>query len=201
MCFMGGGGPDPAETARQQEIARAARVEEGTQSINEQFAKFDDPFFEGIEKSALDFFNPQVTDQFNSTREALTKSLARNGNLDGSVGARGLGDLTKAFTTEQANVGEKALNISRDARANVEKNRANLIRDLSGTADPFAAANAAAASAAALSRPPEFSPIADLFSKFIDIGATQVVGANRGFKNPASTLFGSGSSGSTTFVP
>ncbi len=191
MCDIFGGGssgPDPAQVARQQEAERAARVRKGTRAINEQFAQFDPSFFQGIEQSALDFFNPQLQDQYGDTRETLIKNLARSGNLQGSVGARRLGDLEEELSTQQARIADKARSIAQGARADVERNRAALLQNLAATADPFAAAQAAGAQAQALTAPPEFSPLEDTFKKFSDLARPQILGARYGFKNPASLL-------------
>ena len=94
--FGGSSGPDPGDVARQSEERRAARIREGTAGINQQFESFTPEFFGGIEQDALDFFNPQVDEQFFDTRERLVKNLARSGNLSGSVGARRTGELTEA---------------------------------------------------------------------------------------------------------
>lgn len=185
----GGGGSDAAAVARQQEERRAQRVREGTQAINQQFAQFDPAFFQGVEQSALDFFNPQVDDQFFGAREGLIKNLARGGNLSGSVGARRLGDLTEELATQRARIADKARGFAQGARADVEGNRASLIQNLAATADPFSAANAAAAQARALSAPPEFNPLGDLFVRFENIATPQIIAARSGFSNPASALF------------
>lgn len=192
MCnpFGGGSGPNPDKVARQAEERRAARIREGTVSINEQFDQFGPEFFGGIEQDALDFFNPQLQKQFGSTREGLIKNLARSGNLAGSVGARKLGDLTEELGIQQAQVGDKARGFGSRARADVESNRAQLIQNLAASADPFAASQAAIASAQSLTAPPEFSPLGDVFTKFTNLASPQIVAARRGFDNPASSLFG-----------
>lgn len=185
----GGGGIDADAVARQAEERRAQRVRQGTASINTQFEGFTPGFFQGIEQDALDFFNPQLQSQFSDTREGLIKNLARAGNLDGSVGARNLGELTEELATQQGFVADKARNFGQGARADVESNRANLIQNLAASADPFAAAQAAAASASSLTAPPEFSPLGDVFTKFANLATPQIVAAQRGFDNPASILF------------
>ena len=191
MCnpFGGSSGPDPSEIARQSEERRAARIREGTAGINEQFERFTPEFFGGIEQDALNFFNPQVDEQFFDTRERLVKNLARSGNLSGSVGARRTGELTEARSKERANVADKARSFGLNAKADVESNRAALIQNLAASSDPFAAAQAASASAQSLTAPPEFSPVGDLFTKFENLATPQIIAARAGFNNPASRLF------------
>ncbi len=188
MCF-GGGGPDPSQVARESEERRAGRIREGTASINKQFEGFTPEFFGGIEQDALDFFNPQVDEQFFDTRERLVKNLARPGTLSGSVGARRTGELPEARAKERATVADKARGFGLNAKADIERNRASLIQNLAASADPFAAAQAASASAQSLTAPPEFSPVGDLFTRFESLATPQIVAARAGFNNPASRLF------------
>lgn len=198
MCIGGGSsGPDPSEVARQSEERRAQRIREGTESINAQFDQFGPEFFAGIEQKALDFFNPQLQDQFANTKEGMVKNLARSGNLSGSVGTRRLGELTEELGKQQAQVGDKARAVGLAAKGDVESNRAQLIQNLAASADPFAAAQAAAASAASISEPAEFSPIGDVFSKFAGLATPQIGAARQGFQNPASSFFGPQTSSST----
>lgn len=200
MCNPFGGGDsagDAAAERRRAEAERAARVREGTKSINQQFARFDDSFFSGINQDALDFFNPQVMSQFEDTQEGLIKNLARAGNLSGSVGARRLGELTEELGTEQARIADRARGITQGARGDIESSRSALIQNLAATADPFAAANASAAQAKALTQTPQFEPVGDLFTKFLNLASPQIVAAGRGFQNPASMLFGGGGGSST----
>lgn len=192
MCIGVGGssGPDPSEVAREQEELRQKRIREGTQSINNQFARFDGGFFNRIESDANAFFQPQLQEQFFNTRENVIKDLARRGNLSGSVGARQLGDLNKELSTQQALLSDKARGFSNRAKGDIESNRAQLIQNLAASSDPFAAANAAAASAEALTAPPEFKPLDDLFTKFANLATPQIIANDRGFRNPASLVFG-----------
>lgn len=190
MC-MGAPSDNSAEIAREADAARQARIDQGTTHINKQFAAFDDPYFQGIQQSALDFFNPDLDKQAENTRETLIKNLARSGNLDSSFGAKTFGDLDEETARQRAAVADRARGFATDARGRVENERSQLINQLSATADPAAAAAASAAAAQSLSAPPQFEPLGDLFSKFINIGAQQVAGARQGFDNPARKFLGS----------
>lgn len=197
MCFGGGGGGNAVEDSRRIEAERAERVRQGTADINQQFAGFNDAFFGGIEQNALNFFNPDLQRQFTDTREGLIKNLARSGNLQGSAGAIKLGELNAERARQQALIGDKAKGFAQQARADVENTRSNLIQNLAATADPFAASQAANAQAVALTAPPEFSPLGDVFTKFTNLATPQIIGRNRGFNNSFATLFGPGAGSAT----
>ncbi len=200
MCIFSAPKDNSAQIAREQEEQRRARITEGTASIDSAFAGFDDSFFGGIEQSALDFFNPQIDRQFDRTRETLIKNLARQGNLNASTGARQLADLDTAGQEQRVTFADKARGFATSSRADVENNRANLLRQLQASADPSAAAATAAAQAQLLSAPPTFSPIGDLFTQFGRNAEVQIENARRGFNNPASLIFKPDLSGSTTQV-
>ena len=189
MCIFSAPKDNSAQIAREQEDQRRARITEGTASIDSAFAGFDDSFFSGIEQSANDFFNPQIDRQFDRTRETLIKNLARQGNLNASTGARQLADLDTAGQEQRVTFADKARGFATDSRADVENNRANLLRQLQASADPSAAAATAAGQAQVLSAPPTFSPIGDLFTQFGRNAEVQIENARRGFNNPASLIF------------
>lgn len=201
MCIFGSTPKDnSAQIAREAEDDRQARITEGTGNINSAFAGFDDSFFGGIEQSALDFFNPQIDEQFEDTRESLIKNLARQGNLNASTGATQLADLDTEAQKQRVNFADQSRGFATSARADVEGNRSNLLTQLRASADPSAAATSAAAQADILSRPQPFSLIGDLFSQFGGLANTQITAARQGFDNPASLVFSPSSGGSTTRV-
>ncbi len=200
MCIFSAPKDNSAQIAREAEEQRQARITEGTGNINSAFAGFDDSFFGNIEQSANDFFSPQIDRQFDQTRESLIKNLARQGNLNASTGATQLADLDTAGQEQRVSFADKARGFATDSRADVENNRANLLRQLQASADPAAAAATAAGQAQVLSAPPTFSPIGDLFTQFANNAATRINAQNRGFGNGSSLVFSPGGSGSSTIV-
>ena len=199
MCIFSAPKDNSAQIAREAEEKRRARITEGTAAIDSQFSQFDDSFFGGIEQSANDFFNPQIDRQFDRTRETLIKNLARQGNLNASTGARQLADLDTAGQEQRATFADKSRGFATSSRADVENNRAELLRQLQASADPSAAAATSAAQAQLHSAPPTFSPIGDLFTRFGRNAEVQIENARRGFDNPASLIF-PGLKGSATTV-
>jgi len=198
MCTsQGGDGSHIAKSQRQAEEERQRKITEGTGAINQQFARFDEPFFKNVEQAALDFYIPQLESQFGDAREKTIKRLAREGNLEASAGIGQLGDLTDTANLNRTLLADKSRALSGTTRANIEDTRSRLLGQLQATADPAAAATAAHQQALAATAPPEFSPIGDLFSKFLNQGAVQIGAARQGFQNVASPLFGGGGSGFT----
>ena len=198
MCVGGGGSNDAAKDARKAEKKRQKQITEGTEAINQQFARFDEPFFQGVEQAALNFFVPQLEDQFTDAKDATIKRLAREGNLEASAGLNQLGDLTDAANFNRLLVADKARGLANQQRSNVEQDRSRLLSQLHATTDPAAAAASATIAARALTAPPEFSPLGDLFSQFADDARVQILSAKGGFQNSVSPLFPANSRGFTT---
>jgi len=127
---------------------------------------FNDDFFNGLKQSYLDYADPQLEDQYNDANKQLTFSLARSGNLDSSARAEKEADLGKLYDTQKRAVADKALGYETSSRNAVEDARANLLSTLNATGDQQGAVNSALARASALSQPPAYDPLGQLFVDF-----------------------------------
>jgi hypothetical protein len=162
----GGGGPSPAQVAqeaRQDEEERKQEIRDTTGEVNRHFTGFDEPYFRNISDSYLAYTMPQVTEQAAKARHDLPYKFARTDNSDYQ---RVLAELTTDQAREEANVRDRALDAANEQRANVEKNRADLVQLANAGTDAGSVAQQSANRAAALAKPAAFSPIADLFSKY-----------------------------------
>jgi hypothetical protein len=164
MCLSTGGGSDPGAAARASEEARQARIREGQTAIDTSLGKFDDNYYKGAEKSYLENYTPQIAKQYEDARRALIFSLSRSGNLNASAGARQMGELDAENKRQLGYLGDQAVGFASSRRGEVERTRSDLVSQLSATADPAAAAASANARAQALTAPPVFSPLANLFA-------------------------------------
>ena len=187
-----------AELARQREVERAGRVTAGRAAIDEQFMPFNDGYFSGIEKSYNDYYQPQLTDQFNDARRGAILSLANSGQLNASSGARKLGDLTENYQKNMALLGDRGISSGNKARADVERNKSELYAQNRSAADPSAASSSALARAGTLQAAPSYDPLGNVFADFISNLGTGVAAERAGYKGLGLGLFnnksGSGSS-------
>lgn len=165
---MGGGkgGGDEAAKARQDEQQRQKRIREGTQGVNKTFEQFDDDFFAGRRSSFLDYYTPQVEDQYGDAQKELTFALARGGNLNSSARGEQFGELQKLYDTNTKSIADQALAQESQARTAVEDARAGLISTLNVTGDAEGAVNSALSRATVLSQPSQYDPLAQLFVDF-----------------------------------
>ncbi len=156
-----------AERARADEEARQGEIRAGTGSINKVFDKnFDKKFFQKQQTNYLDFAKPQLNKQYGEAGDQLSYDLADRGMLDSSTKGEKTADLGELYeTNRQAMIG-KAKEFGTDAKNNVEDARTGLIHTLQATGDAEGAAKGALNRAGALSRPPAYSPLEDLFMSF-----------------------------------
>ncbi len=189
-----------AEIARQQEAARQARIDSGLTQIEDVFSKFDDGYYGGVSQSYLDFYNPQLEDQYDDARRGLTLSLARTGNLNSSSGARKIGELTELFNKNQAQIGNQAVDVGHQARGSVESSRDELTNQLYASANPESAVDSALSRADFLSRPQVYSPLADAFGSFVDTVATGMLAEKQGYRGFNSGLFNLPKGGSAKVI-
>jgi hypothetical protein len=201
MCLT----PDPpkdnsAEIARQEEEARQAKIRTGRASIDKNFGQFNDPYFKKVGADYSGAYMPDLEDQYSHARKKLILSLARSGNLNASAGAKQMGNLDESYQKNRVLISDRALAAEKAARANVEGARSELYSQLSASADPSAAATSAAARVAALSAPPVYSPLGDLFANFLNSTSNAVAAERAGYPGLKTGLFSAPKNSSQTIV-
>ena len=189
-----------AELARQREAQRAIAIKTGMGNIDSAFGAFDDDYFKGVQQSALDFYLPQLQDQYRDAHKGAVLSLSRSGNLSGSAGADTLARLKKEQEMARARVGDRALQFSQGARGDVENARSQLVAQLNASADPSAAASQAVNRAQLLSAPPVFDPLGDAFAKFTGSLANVAAAEKSGYRGLDTGLFALPRGGSASVI-
>lgn len=135
-------------------------------SGTEKTAAFDDAFFQGRRDAYTNYATPQLEDQYGKTQRELIFSLDRSGNLDSSARGEKMSDLQQMYDIQKQGVADKALSYETTARNSVEDARSNLIATLNATGDAEGAAKSALARSQALSAPPAYDPLGQLFTDF-----------------------------------
>lgn len=202
MCgiFGGGGGGDGgAAAARQQEKDRQDRITQGTQSINDQFTKFDDPYFKTQSDAYDAYAKPKLDQQYADARKQLVFNLSRSGILNSTEAAnqeRKLAQQNDAYQTDVVNQGDA---FAQKSRADIEGSRNNLISQLTATEDPAAAAANAGRAADLASRPPVFDPVGT-FAFNVGNGVNNYAGPATGYRGAFATpsTFSTGNAASYT---
>lgn len=172
MCGSSPPKNDAAEEARKQEEERQARIAQGQVSIDKAFEGFGDKFIRGFQDDYVNAQLPELDKQFGDAREQVLFGLARNGLLESSAGADKLADLQGQYATAGQAINSDAEAAARQLRSNIAERKSNLTSQNVATANPTAAASAAAASAQNFQAPPQPSPLVDVFTSLINSGAT-----------------------------
>lgn len=178
-----------ADLARQEEAARQGRIQQGTQSIDQAFSGFDDPYYSNYTKTYEDNYNPQLTTQYNDAYRKLVLGLSHSGNLSSSEGAREIGDLKRTYGDSQAQIANQAVSATNALRGNVEGQRANLLQMNTQAADPSAAGANATAALSGLQAPPTYSPLGDAFASIIGSIPQGVAAEQQGSRGFGTGLF------------
>lgn len=128
--------------------------------------QFTDDFFTGLERNYLDYYLPQFTRQAEDADRGLRINLGRTGNLSSSYGAREMARLAEDKEMNRRRIIDESIKYGSDQRKGLEDTRGNLIGQLESGAGIENVAGQAAAQARAMTAPPAFSPLGDLFKNY-----------------------------------
>lgn len=126
-------------------------------------AGFDNDYFKNVADAYLNYQTPLLNEQADVARRALPSRFA---STSSSAYQREAGNLERDIQREMSNLSDKSLDFSNQQRSAVENNRSDLIGMANSGTDASALATQTAARMAALAKPPAYSPITDLFSKY-----------------------------------
>lgn len=197
---MGYGGGYNDGGARQLEMERQARENQGKEAIANNFSQFDDAFYQRRANDYTKFALPQFSDQFQKSRNSLAASLARRGLLGGTADIQANSDLNKYAAGKQREIADAAQGEANKLRAQVESQRGEVTSQLLATSDPIAAGNAALSSAASLKRPSGFSSLGNLFSDWVDNWKANQTARASDPSTPALFSFGRSNRGNVSIV-
>lgn len=185
-----------AEIAAQQERERQARVSAGTQRIGEIFGGFNDDYYTKYVDDYKNYYLPQVDDQYADALKQIKYSPS-GGSTSSSAYAGKLADLEEARQRAITQIGSQGQATAQDYRGQVESSRQNLISQLNAGSSVESVAGMASNQAKTLSATPVYSPLADLFGKFMTTGANVIQSnAAQGKTTDIPLLFNSSGSGS-----
>lgn len=160
-----GGGDDPAKDAQDAEKKRQKDIKKGLVGIDQAFAGYDPDFYGGVKTDAINYYLPQLQDQFQKAGSRMNFALTRQGLTDSSAADKNLTDLEAAFATGRADVTNKALQQVQSVKANVQDQKNQITQALYSSANPDLAATQANAAAASLKSTPLVDKLAPAFDK------------------------------------
>jgi hypothetical protein len=156
---------EDSRRARAEEEARLARIRQGTAKIDQTFAGFDDGFFNDYRNNIMNFYQPQIDDQFGDAQDDLTYAFARAGTLNSTMANEKSADLNKAYEVGLADLLADAQGQVNSLNSNINTEKSNLVSLLNATGDADRAANEALSRSQVLfERQPDYNALPDLFS-------------------------------------
>lgn len=166
MCTPSPPKDNSAEIARQEEAARQERIAEGKTAIDNEFAQYNDDFYNQYQTDYTSYYDPQLNDQYADARKDLTLQLAKQGQLTSSVGANQMADLEEHYNTQKLGLTGQATDATNSLRSSVDSRLSQLYSDNRASADPGSATALAASAAQALQPSAPTSPLANVFGDF-----------------------------------
>jgi hypothetical protein len=140
---------------------------------------FDDAFYNKYKQSVLDYYMPQVNDQYTKAKQQAIYGLGRSGNLRSSAANDLYADLTKQNTINEAGVRNQADSAAGDLRSQVASERQKATSQLYATEDPEVATQQALAAVRDVNlKQPDLSPLSALF----DVASIGGAGLYKGYQ-------------------
>lgn len=158
---------DTAARLDMREHTRQEEIKSGRKNINRQFKSFNDTYYDDYGQKYLDFYTPQLDDQYADARGKLIAALAGKGTLESTAGIGKIGDLAKERDTAATTFANEAQDAKNKLRANVEKTKSDLYSLNEASADASALNTRAIGEATALVAPPAYNPIGQVFASFL----------------------------------
>lgn len=153
-----------AKSAQQIEEERQQRVQTGTRKVDEMFGDaFNDDYYAKLNQATLDFYRPQLADQYNSALKQLQFALARTGNLNSTARAIKESDLNKANLLNDQQIQEMARGTVNQRRQDVAGAQNTALAQLQSSADPAAAAAQSANLIKTNTAMPAYQPLGQVF--------------------------------------
>jgi hypothetical protein len=136
---------------------------------------FDQPFYDKYKQSVLDYYMPQVQDQYKDAKDELTYRLQRAGTERSSAANTEVAKLAKQNALNEAGVYNQADTAAGDLRTQVAGEESKATSQLYATEDPDVAANQATDAVRNISlEQPSLSPLSSLFN-LATVGSANVL--------------------------
>ena len=183
MCGSKGGNSNAAEQQRLMEQQRAAAITAEQTRINDAFKAYDDPeYFSGVSKAYVDHYIPELGKQYENAREQLIYTRPGGGNS--SSYNEQIAGLEEERMKQESLMRDQANSFANNYRNTIEGERSALLSLASTNAGNGVAAQQAVAKSAALSTPPAYSALGDVFSNYTNTLAQAAQARSAGYNVP-----------------
>lgn len=152
--------------ASQQEALRQAQVTQSQNEIDKNFAGFTPSFFNQASADYTNAVTPGMLKDYQNTKNNLTYSLARAGNLKSSAAVQKNSSLQGQLSQNESQIANNAQNQSNTLQANVNTQKGQLIEQATAGTDPTAINEQAQGAASQLRAPSAIAPLGNLFENW-----------------------------------
>jgi hypothetical protein len=159
-----------------------------------------DDYYNEYKKGILDYYTPQVEEQYGNAKDELTYRLARAGTLRSSAAAEETADLSKQHDIQTGQVLSQADEAAAAKRKEIAAAKTAATNQLYATENPDVAANQATAAITNITADePDLTPLGQIFNIATIGAANYLTGAQRArMRNEARAA--TGGYGATTVV-
>jgi hypothetical protein len=170
--LFGGGGGDgsqPAyESAAEAEARRQLKVDAGLAEIEKVFGQYDQDFYDKSSDAYLDYYEPQLDDQFKDGLKELQFALARGGRFGSSTEVNRKADAAEEYGIQKNELASGAIKAANDSEASVTAAKRDMTNLNQVNANPDLAASLSNSQAGVLNQPPKFDPLLDVFGSITE---------------------------------
>lgn len=154
-----------AEEAERKEQLRQARLEEGRAIIDALYGTIGDDFYDQYRTSILDYYQPQLAQQYQDLQSQTLFDLGRRGVLASSDAADKQARNLQRNLDQEAVLYNNADQAAGQLRSDVSRSKASAINLLQSTEDPTVGADTALTEVNAVqTNRPQLSPLGDVFN-------------------------------------
>ena len=161
----GGGGPDTTEyeSAAEAEARRQARVDAGLKEIEKVFEQYDQDFYDKSQDAYLDYYEPQLEDQYKKGLSDWKFALARGGRFGSSTEVDKKAKAAQDLMFQQNELASGAIGAADKSEAAVDAAKREMTQLNQMNANPQLAASLAQSQAGILNQPPKYDQLLDVF--------------------------------------
>jgi hypothetical protein len=164
----GGSGQPEYESAAEAEARRQLKVDAGLEEIEKVFGKYDQDFYDKSSDAYLDYYEPQLDDQFKDGLKELQFALARGGRFGSSTEVDKKAKAAEEYGIQKNELASGAIKAANDSEAAVTAAERDMTNLNQVNANPDLAASLSNSQAGILNQPPKFDPLLDVFGNITE---------------------------------
>lgn len=163
------------QQSQQAEADRKAAIAAGRGVVDTGFSGFDDNYFGSLANTVLNYYQPQLDQQFGEAQKQLKFKLARQNLLQSDTASKAFADLTGKYNVQKAGIASQAADAARSARENVSSAKSQLYSYADAAADPAEVNQRLGQETSRIrSYQPELTPLGQVFTDYLSPIVNQI---------------------------